>query len=165
MNRIAAYIRWMIRRDMDEVLAIENEQFEFPWSEESFTKTLRAKNCIGMVAEHDDKIVGFMIYELHKKELRILNFAVAKNCERRGVGSAMARKLIDKLSEQGRCRILMEIRESNLNAQLFLRACGFRAVSVLRNFYEETDEAAFVFRYRVGDGVQPCLAERQSSTA
>ena len=62
-------IRWMIRRDMAEVLATETEGFEFPWLEEDFIRCLRQRNCIGMVAEYDDRVVGFMIYELHKNRI------------------------------------------------------------------------------------------------
>ena len=70
-------IRWLIRRDMPEVLEIERASFEHAWTEEDFLCCLRQRNCIGMVAEHDHEIVGFMIYELHKAKLRILNFADA----------------------------------------------------------------------------------------
>ena len=44
-------IRWMIRRDMPEVLDIERLSFEFAWTEEDFLCCLRQRNCIGMVAE------------------------------------------------------------------------------------------------------------------
>ena len=80
-----AQIRWLIRRDMDEVLAIERSSFEFPWTEEEFLCCLRQRNCIGTVAELDHEIVGFMIYELHQSMLRILNFAVSPNLRRQGV--------------------------------------------------------------------------------
>ena len=30
-----------------------------------------------MVAEYEDRVVGFMIYELHKTRIHVLNFAVA----------------------------------------------------------------------------------------
>ncbi len=65
-QNVGFHVRWMIRRDMSDVLAIESESFEFPWSEEEFVRCLRQRNCIGMVAELDDRIVGYMIYELHK---------------------------------------------------------------------------------------------------
>ena len=52
------HIRWMIRRDMPEVLAIEHASFEYPWCEEEFLRVLRQRNCIGMVAEHGERIVG-----------------------------------------------------------------------------------------------------------
>jgi ribosomal-protein-alanine N-acetyltransferase len=145
---IAVHIRWMIRRDMPAVLDIENQSFEFPWSEEEFIRCLRQRNCIGMVAEQDDQVVGFMIYELHKNRLHILNFAVDPEARRSGIGSAMIDKLVGKLSHDRRNRIMLEVRETNLDAQLFFRSRGFRAISVLRDFYDDSTEDAYLMQLR-----------------
>jgi ribosomal-protein-alanine N-acetyltransferase len=145
---LRVHIRWMIRRDMLEVLDIEAHSFEFPWLEEDFIRCLRQRNCIGMVAEADDRVVGFMVYELNKTRLHVLNFAVAPDCRRSGIGSQMIAKLVGKLSSQRRTRIVLEVRETNLAAQLFFRENGFRAVSVLRNYYEDTPEDAYAMQYR-----------------
>ena len=142
------HIRWMIRRDMPEVLDIESESFEFSWSEEDFIRCLRQRNCIGMVAEQGERVVGFMIYELHRTRLHVLNFAVAAEFRRRGVGAQMLQKLTGKLSSGRRTRILLEVRETNLDAQLFFKSQSFRAVSVLRDFYEDTTEDAYLLQYR-----------------
>ena len=154
------HIRWMIRRDMPEVLNIESQAFEFPWSEEDFVRCLRQRNCIGMVAEHNERVVGFMIYELHKNRLHILNFAVGQAFRRKGIGTQMIRKLIGKLSPQRRSRIMLEVRETNLSAQLFFRDVGFRAISLLRDFYEDTTEDAYLMQYRYVPGVVPLEEER-----
>jgi ribosomal-protein-alanine N-acetyltransferase len=143
------HIRWMIRRDMEEVLHIEQQSFEFPWAEEDFVRCLRQRNCIGMVAEEGERVVGFMIYELHKSRLHILNFAVEADVRRGGVGTQMIDKLIQKLSSQRRTRITLEVRETNLAAQLFFRERGFRAVSVLHDFYDDSPEDAYVMEYRI----------------
>lgn len=143
------YIRWMIRRDMQEVLDIERGSFEFPWFEEDFIRCLRQRNCIGMVAEHGERVVGFMIYELHKTRLHILNFAVAPEYRHRGVGRQMIDNLLGKLSSQRRVRITLEVRETNLAAQLFFAALGFRATTVLRDYYEDADDDAYLFTYRL----------------
>ncbi len=160
--QLPVHIRWMIRRDMPEVLAIEEQSFEFPWSEDDFVRCLRQRNCIGMVAEHNERVIGFMIYELHKTRLHILNFAVDQQLRRRRVGSQMVKKLSGKLSPQRRSRIMLEIRETNLPAQLFFRALGFRAVSVLRGFYDDTPEDAYLMQLRytptmaaAADGARP----------
>ncbi len=145
---ISVHIRWMIRRDMPEVLEIEKSSFEFPWSEEDFIRCLRQRNCIGMVAEYDERVVGFMIYELHKNQLHVLNFSVRPDARRRGVGQQMINKLVGKLSQQRRNRIVLEIRETNLAAQLFFRNSDFMAVSVLRDYYDDTTEDAYVMQYR-----------------
>lgn len=155
-------IRWLIRRDMAEVLDIERASFENAWSEEDFLCCLRQRNCIGMVAETEGHVVGFIIYELHKARLRILNIAVAPQFRRQSVGSQMIRRLIEKLSQQRRKEIVLEVRESNLAAQLFYRSLDFLAVCVLRQHYDDTEEDAYVMRYRLShdDSVLPAFVLR-----
>ncbi len=146
-TRLDVHIRWMIRRDMEQVLDIEQAAFEFPWSEEDFVSCLRRRNCIGMVAERGEQVLGFMIYELHKTRLHLLNFAVARDSRRRDVGRQMVDKLVGKLSSQRRTRLSLEVRETNLEAQLFFKHAGFRATSVLRDFYDDSPEDAYLMQY------------------
>lgn len=143
-----ARIRWMIRRDMPAVLAIENAVFEFAWTEDDFIRCLRQRNCIGMVAEIDEEVVGFMMYELHKSRIHLISIAVAQSHQGRGIGKAMVAKLIGKLSSTGRNRITVEVRETNLAALNAFRSIGFRAVQVLKNLYEDSDEDAYLMQYR-----------------
>ena len=157
-EQLRVHIRWMIRRDMPEVLQTEQESFEYSWTEEDFLRCLRQRNCIGMVAEQGEKVVGFMIYELHKSKLHILNFAVLPAYRRSGVGGQMASKLVSKLSSHRRTRITLEVRETNLAAQLFFRAQGFRALRVLRGYYEDSGEDAFLMQYQL-PGESPDTAE------
>jgi len=146
-NKIHTPIRWLIRRDMQEVLDIEAANFKSPWLEDDFVRCLRQRNFIGMVAEYNEKVIGFMIYELSKTRLHTLNFAVAPEYHRKGFGSHMVGKLKAKLSMQRRNRIILEVREKNLPAQLFFRENGFRAISTLKNFYEDTPEDAYLMQY------------------
>ncbi len=152
-EQVRVHIRWMIRRDMPEVLQTEQESFEYSWTEEDFLRCLRQRNCIGMVAEQGERVVGFMIYELHKAKLHILNFAVHPQFRRVGVGSQMVAKLISKLSSHRRTRITLEVRETNLPAQLFFSSQGFKGTRVLRAFYEDSGEDAFLMQYRLADDV------------
>ena len=143
------HIRWMIRRDMAEVLDIENLCFDDPWREDDFVRCLRARNCIGYIAEMGCRVVAFMIYEMHKKRLHLLNLAVHPDYWRQGIGSQMVATLTGKLVKQNRVQLDAETRETNLGAQLFFHSQGLRAVDVLRNYYEGTEEDAYLFRYRV----------------
>ena len=205
-EKVRVHIRWMIRRDMADVLAIENASFEFPWLEDDFIRCLRQRNCIGMVAEsepdgrmvlphprngspgaeaptasrasgsepdgrmvlprpgfsdaetivsgstrpsgRENRIVGFMVYELNKNRIHILNFAVAPDVRRFNIGTQMLDKLVAKLSTSRRNRVILEVRETNLDAQIFFRENGFRAVSVLRDYYQDTTEDAYLMQYR-----------------
>jgi ribosomal-protein-alanine N-acetyltransferase len=106
-----------------------------------------------MVAEHDDRVVGFMIYELHKTKLHVLNFAVAPALRRVGVGTQMVTKLVGKLSSHRRTKITLAVRESNLAAQLFFRSQAFQATRVLRGYYEDSGEDAYLMHYRIADHI------------
>lgn len=161
-GRLRVQLRWMIRRDMAEVLEIEQEAFEFPWSDEDFTRCLRQRNCIGMVAEAGDSVVAFMIYELHRTRLHVLNFAVRRTHRRFGVGTQMMEKLSTKLSAERRDRILLEVRETNLPAQLFFRSLGYRAISVLKDFYEDTTEDAYLMQYLAAEAAPAAVPRRMA---
>lgn len=162
--QVRVHIRWMIRRDMPEVLAIEHASFEFPWCEEEFLRVLRQRNCIGMVAEYGERVVGFMIYELHKNKLHVLDFATHPEFRRQGVGHQMIGKLVGKLSSHRRTRIALYVRETNLASQLFYRVQGFRAVEVAREYYQDTGEDAFVMQYLFDESVldEPMVTNRIS---
>lgn len=152
-------IRWMIRRDMPEVMAIEKLSFRHPWREEDFLASLCQRNCVGMVGEmgplefgnwpKTGNIAGFMIYELHKRHLHILNFAVHSDYRRQGVGRQMLDKLKYKLAQQRRDLLQAEASEANLGAHMFFRSQGFVCTEVLRGHYDTTSEDAYLFRYAV----------------
>lgn len=135
------HIRWMIRRDMTAVLEIENDSFPSPWDKETFIRCLRQRNCIGMVAEHDDTVIGYMVYELHKHRIDILNFAVSPWVRRHGVGRQMVDKLKSKLSRNRRDHMELLVADSSLDAHLFFRAMGFRAVQVHREYWDDGQDA------------------------
>jgi ribosomal-protein-alanine N-acetyltransferase len=161
-DRLRIQLRWMIRRDMPEVLSIEQEAFEFPWLDEDFTRCLRQRNCIGMVAEVGDSVVAFMIYELHRTRLHVLNFAVRRSHRRLAIGTQMMGKLFAKLSIERRDRILLEVRERNLPAQLFFRSLGYRAISVLKDFYEDSTEDAYLMQYQSHEAATVAMPRRMA---
>lgn len=133
-------VRWMIRRDMPEVLRIERAAFPDPWTLEDFMECLRDRTTIGLVAEWGELVVGYMLYRLHRRRIDILNLAVDPGRRRRGVGSQLIGRLVAKMPT-GKWRfIAATVRERNLPAQLFLRACGFRACCVLHGAYDGVED-------------------------
>ena len=149
------HIRWVISRDMPEVMAIESSAFEFPWTEDEFVRLLLQRNFIGLACEYDSQVVGYVFYGLHKTRLRVLNLAVHSDFRGQSVGRTLIYKLIGKLSHQRRNRLLLEVRESNLSALNFFKAMGFRATGILRDFYDDTTEDAYAMEYRVSPPDDP----------
>jgi ribosomal-protein-alanine N-acetyltransferase len=88
-----------------------------------------------------------MIYEMAPNHFHVLTLAVDPAWRRKGIGRALVERLINKLSPHRRHQILLEVRETNLVAQLFFRSLGFRASRILRNFYADTVEHAYLIAY------------------
>lgn len=146
------HIRWMIRRDLHSVVSIEKDVFDYPWSKQEFLIALQQSNCSGMVAERNEEVVGYMVYELHKTRIELLNFAVRPRSQRLGVGSALIEKLKSKLAYERRNKISLELRERNLDGQLFFRQAGFKCTSILHGWYAvEEESVAYRMQYTTGD--------------
>ena len=158
-REIPVQVRWMVRRDFAQVLEIEQACFEFPWTEEEFRQCLQQPNCLAIVAEHEGRVIGFVVYETPKSSIFVTNIAVDPEFQRRNVARQMIQKLVSKMIYQRRHKIIIEIRETNLSALLCFRALGFRAVTVLKNYYDDQSEDAYVLQYRLGkEHVDPVYA-------
>lgn len=152
-------IRWLIKRDLQDVLAIEAASFRPSWDEAEFRRLLRARNMMGLVAtDARNTPIGFVLYQLRQYQIRIVRLAVHPAYRRIGIGTDMVERLKDKLTNQRRDHMRVDVPESDLGAQLFLRACGFRAVRVERcAALADPNELqdAYVFTYRIGRPVEP----------
>lgn len=152
MSQPIPHIRWMIRRDMPEVLAIDAAGFAAPWPEEEFLRHLRDRKTIGMVAEIGERVVGWFIYEMRPRRLIVHRLAVHPDFRGVGTGRRMIDKLIGKLSPHRRTRIAIDVADDLLGAHLFLRACGFLAtVAADRDGYE----CRYRFHYEFRDEFAP----------
>ena len=129
------HVRWMIRRDMPEVINICNDTDEY------LTSLLRQRDCIGMVAEIGERIVGMMVYELHKQELLIIRCVVHPSYRRQGIGRLMMSKLTAKLSPSRRTKMKFIVSEHSFGGLQFLKKLGFKATKVLRNQFSDWEDS------------------------
>lgn len=153
MADVGHSLRFMMRRDLPEVMTIERASFDNPWTEEEMLAAMRAKNMIGVVACDDNRVLGFVVYALFKHHMEILNIAVDPARRRERIGGSLLNRLTERLSEQRRREIRLAVRETNLAAQLFFRANGFRATGILPRHFRN-DEDAYQMCYRLSDAPQ-----------
>jgi len=139
-NENAVHVRWMIRRDMAEVMRIESDSFDSPWNGDDFMKMLRHRNVIGMIAEHADEIVGYSVHVLGDRHIDIANLAVRGDCRRTGIGRTIVSRLCAKMTTR-RPKIMADVREGSLAAQLFFRSMGFVATQIVRDRFDDGQDA------------------------
>lgn len=129
--------RWMIYADLAQVVAIESQCFEDAMTADQIREYLRVRNNIGMVAvdSQDNKVLGYIIYELLDDRFEVLRLAVDPIYQRQGVGRALLKTIERKLTPERRRRICILVEDSMLPTHLFLKATGYRATSVQGNEY------------------------------
>ncbi len=88
------------------------------------------------VYEENGRILGFLHYENHFEITDILNIAVLKEEEGRGIGSQLLNHLIEKTSSD---KIMLEVREGNEKAIKFYQKNGFKAIHVRKKYYGTED--------------------------
>ncbi|MEX1377093.1 MAG: ribosomal protein S18-alanine N-acetyltransferase [Eubacteriales bacterium] len=140
--------RPMEDKDVDQVAEIEKHTFPTPWSRKSFYSEINENNIAHyIVAEKDNKIVGYgglwhIITEMH-----ITNIAVDKQYRGMGIGESILSRLIemaeiDELTEA----MSLEVRRSNFAAQNLYRKHGFKVIGIREKYYEDNREDAFIMQ-------------------
>lgn len=139
--------RVMVCADEREVLAIEKASWKHPTPDDDFRKAWRRPNVFGRVVEYGHHVVGFYLYSGHRNHVNLIDLAVDPDWRCQGVGRQL---IVDfktiVLSDAGNWASLV-VRETELDAQTFLRHMKFHATEVIRGHYADTGEDAYVMRY------------------
>lgn len=133
------FLRWLIRRDLPEVVEIEQDLSREPWTEAHWLSYLQTRVTIGLVAEDaQHEIIGAMLYTLGKHGL-LIERIISRTTP---AADGFIQRLKDKLSPQRRTRLETFVPESDLHAQLFFAKHGFICVEIEAG---ETGENAYRF--------------------
>lgn len=112
--------RWMQKKDLSKL----NDST-------SFKNLLKDSRTIANVVEVDDKILGYVVYEISNKKIKIIKISFLNN--------EIFDFIINKIKSKSNYLIEMAICEYNLNLQLLLRDSNFIAKRIEKinqgNFY------------------------------
>ena len=130
--------------DLQQVLAIENQCFEDPWSATYFRLSLKRPRSdeYFYVARREQTVVGYIIFCIFHEEAQILNIAVSPACQRQGIGKYLIASALEMIQEtDGEREVLLEVAVSNLPAQYLYRQFGFRICGIRKNYYGRYKDA------------------------
>jgi ribosomal-protein-alanine N-acetyltransferase len=126
-------MRRMTSSDLPDVLAIENQNYPFPWTDDVFEDCFRAGySC--WVCEEMDKILAYGLMSMAVGEAHILNLSVDPAEQKQGIG----RKLLEHLITIARGRaetVFLEVRPSNVGAIALYQNLGFNEIGVRKGYY------------------------------
>ena len=133
--------------DLQEVLKIENECFDNPWSDTYYTLSLKWPRSYEYfyVARHENTIVGYIVFSILHEDAHILNLAVPIACRRQGIAKYLLTSALKMIQAQDGREVFLEVAVSNLPAQYLYRQFGFRICGIRKNYYGRYKDA-YVFR-------------------
>jgi ribosomal-protein-alanine N-acetyltransferase len=132
-------VRAMRPEDCAEILRIEASSFPDAWSAKTLDWFLSCPNTSGHVVPRGDACLAFFLVQRERDFLYLANLAVAPEARRTGLGSFCLRAVEKIAWAHGLARVVLDVRETNLAAQLLYRRCGYRAVEILRSYYGDAD--------------------------
>jgi len=138
--------------DIPQVLAIERDLFPVPWSEDAFLLEVTSPRISrSFVAEMEGKVVGYLVSWFVEDEVHLVNIAVARSHQRRGIGSALLGHLLSLALVEGQAFVTLEVRVSNRRAQRFYERFRFRSVALRKGYYTDNGEDALVMELDLED--------------
>ena len=138
-------IRLAERRDVRELLVIEEAQFPEPWTKGMLLDELsNTTSRRYTVAVEDQRVVGYLGVMFVMDELHVNTLGTLPGYEGRGVATSLMDEAWADARLRGVARATLEVAVSNTRAQQLYYRYGFRPVGVRKNYYERTHEDALV---------------------
>jgi len=138
------HIREMTPDDLDQVVLVEEANFDTPWTRNGFESQLRDGNSFYLVCEHEGRIVGLCGYIRSFDEADVTNVSVIKECRGHGFATALMTSLLDKGERDGISSFTLEVRVSNADAIHVYEKLGFVSEGIRPGFYDNPKEDAMI---------------------
>lgn len=138
-------IRRMTLADTWEAAQLEAANFPMPWTLSAFEFEMRDNPVARyLMAEEDDRLIGFAGAHMILDEGHITNVVVAETARGRGIGKALMKGLMQYAANLGVRYLTLEVRASNLPAITLYKSLGFVKVGVRAKYYEDNQEDAWL---------------------
>jgi len=134
----------MDRRDIREVMPIENAVYPKPWTERVFTdeiEMMRRDQRLYLVGRVGRTLVGYCGLLYADDAAHVTNIAVHPEWRSRGIATEFMLELTERAIAAGFASLTLEVRHTNEDAQGLYRRFGFVPAGVRKRYYENTDDA------------------------
>jgi len=138
-------IRLAERRDVNELLGLEQAQFPEPWTKNMLLDEIgNTETRRYTVAVAKETIIGYLGVMFVLDELHVNTLGTLPGFEGRGVATSLMDDAWRDAKERGVVRATLEVAASNQRAQRLYSHYGFKPVGIRKNYYERTHEDALV---------------------
>lgn len=131
--------------DLDEIIAIEQESFTNPWTEEGWKRELENPLAYYEVLLYHDVVIGYVGAFLLGDEAHIGNVAIREEFRNNGYGRYMMNHYLFSLYEKEMTSATLEVRDDNYPAIVLYESLGFRVEGVRKNYYADVKRDGLIY--------------------
>jgi [ribosomal protein S18]-alanine N-acetyltransferase len=141
-------IRPYAREDFSQLHRIDQLCFapDVAYSRAELRFYIEHRGAFTRVAELDGTIAGFVVARSAGERGHILTLDVVEAARRRGVGRALMDAVDGELARRGVAQIFLEVDVANTGARLFYERLGYRALGILKGYYNGRSDAVQMVR-------------------
>ncbi len=139
---VEVQFRKMTRDDVDEVYAIETENFSYPWEKEAFIEECQNDMAYYIVGVAEKKVVAYGGMWLVLDEANITNIAVRKKFQSQKIGKRLLETMIETAKKRKIKYMFLEVRPSNERAIFLYKKTGFIPCGIRPEYYPDNNENA-----------------------
>lgn len=132
--------------DIDRIAELEEICFSDPWTRESVRQEIEENPlALYIVAEAEEKVVGYAGIWWIVDEGHITNVAVDPQYRGKHIGEAIIATMLDVARKEGIDRFTLEVRVSNEPAKNLYRKFGFVEAGVRPKYYKDNEDALIMW--------------------
>ena len=133
--------------DLKSILKIEKKVYNKPYWNESMLKKLFNKNSneIIWITEVKQKIAGFLIEQRCDDEINLLNVAIDRSFQNRGIGKKLIGHFLRIIPNNS--SVFLEVNKSNLIARKIYSNLNFRNIDIRKSYYNDSGDA-LIMKYK-----------------
>jgi ribosomal-protein-alanine N-acetyltransferase len=144
VTAVAVRIRELDAADLSAIESIEKRAYPTPWSRSMFASELAKPTSICLGAFEGDELVGYVINSRYVDAWHVMNVAVDPDRHRRGIATALLRRLFELTRDDERRGYTLEVRVSNVGAIRLYEGLGFEPRGIRRGYYTDNREDALI---------------------
>ena len=135
LQQPAVQHRPMQMADLDAVMVIEPQCYEFPWTRGNFVDSLAAGHETELALDAAAGLIGYRVAMVGVDEMHLLNLAVHPAWQGRGHAHLLLLRLLDDCRRLALATLWLEVRTGNQRAHQLYQRWGFREVGLRRAYY------------------------------
>lgn len=130
--------RYAENKDVFDILSLDNENFSNNFKEAFYLEYIKNQRVI--VAEKEENVIGYVIFNQILDEAEIYKIVVLKELRKKQIAFKIIEFLLNELKKSDVKKIFLEVRKSNIPAINLYKKCEFIDIREIVDYYSNPKE-------------------------